>query len=218
MDGVLIEDGPPEHFFTAPTHERTKQFLAKILRIPRPRCRSRSSAHAGARPVELTLRVHYEMQCAAWSARLSLSFRFPAGMLLPRFAAGSVLERGTSSATSSFRAARAVAVGLPPPPADHVRRDRPGNRHGGVHARRADRQPEGTRVVSGARGRTPPTWLHRQERSPAETGASDDLACLQRVAVRAGAFRTPAMRHRRRRSPSSARGKPPTGLESPRGA
>jgi hypothetical protein len=32
MDGgAIIEDGPPEHFFTAPTHERTKQFLAKIL-------------------------------------------------------------------------------------------------------------------------------------------------------------------------------------------
>jgi polar amino acid transport system ATP-binding protein len=32
MDGgAIIEDGPPEHFFTAPTHERTRQFLAKIL-------------------------------------------------------------------------------------------------------------------------------------------------------------------------------------------
>jgi polar amino acid transport system ATP-binding protein len=32
MDGgAIIEDGPPAHFFTAPTHERTKQFLAKIL-------------------------------------------------------------------------------------------------------------------------------------------------------------------------------------------
>ena len=32
MDGgLIIEDGPPEHFFSAPTHERTKQFLAKIL-------------------------------------------------------------------------------------------------------------------------------------------------------------------------------------------
>ncbi len=30
-DGRIIEDGPPEHFFTAPTHERTKQFLSKIL-------------------------------------------------------------------------------------------------------------------------------------------------------------------------------------------
>ncbi len=32
MDGgVIIEEGTPEHFFDAPTHERTKQFLSKIL-------------------------------------------------------------------------------------------------------------------------------------------------------------------------------------------
>ena len=32
MDGgVIIEDGTPEHFFVAPEHERTKQFLSKIL-------------------------------------------------------------------------------------------------------------------------------------------------------------------------------------------
>jgi ABC-type polar amino acid transport system ATPase subunit len=32
MDGgVIIEDGTPEHFFTAPTHERTKRFLSRIL-------------------------------------------------------------------------------------------------------------------------------------------------------------------------------------------
>jgi polar amino acid transport system ATP-binding protein len=32
MDGgVVLEDGTPEHFFVAPTHERTKQFLSKIL-------------------------------------------------------------------------------------------------------------------------------------------------------------------------------------------
>jgi polar amino acid transport system ATP-binding protein len=30
-DGRIIEVGPPEHFFTAPTQERTKQFLSKIL-------------------------------------------------------------------------------------------------------------------------------------------------------------------------------------------
>jgi len=30
-DGQIIEVGPPEHFFEAPTHERTKQFLSKIL-------------------------------------------------------------------------------------------------------------------------------------------------------------------------------------------
>ncbi len=32
MDGgVIIEEGTPEHFFTNPTHERTRQFLSKIL-------------------------------------------------------------------------------------------------------------------------------------------------------------------------------------------
>ena len=30
-EGLIIEDGPPEHFFTNPTHERTKSFLSKIL-------------------------------------------------------------------------------------------------------------------------------------------------------------------------------------------
>jgi polar amino acid transport system ATP-binding protein len=30
-DGRIIEEGPPEHFFVAPTHERTKLFLSKIV-------------------------------------------------------------------------------------------------------------------------------------------------------------------------------------------
>jgi len=30
-DGAIIEEGSPEHFFTSPEHERTKQFLSKIL-------------------------------------------------------------------------------------------------------------------------------------------------------------------------------------------
>jgi polar amino acid transport system ATP-binding protein len=30
-DGQIIEEGTPEHFFDAPTHERTKAFLSKIL-------------------------------------------------------------------------------------------------------------------------------------------------------------------------------------------
>ena len=30
-DGLIIEEGTPEHFFTAPDHERTRQFLSKIL-------------------------------------------------------------------------------------------------------------------------------------------------------------------------------------------
>jgi polar amino acid transport system ATP-binding protein len=30
-DGQILEEGTPEHFFSAPTHERTKAFLSKIL-------------------------------------------------------------------------------------------------------------------------------------------------------------------------------------------
>ena len=30
-DGQIIEEGTPEHFFDAPEHERTRQFLSKIL-------------------------------------------------------------------------------------------------------------------------------------------------------------------------------------------
>ena len=30
-DGQIIETGTPEHFFDAPEHERTKQFLSRIL-------------------------------------------------------------------------------------------------------------------------------------------------------------------------------------------
>lgn len=30
-NGVILEEGPPEHFFAKPTHERTKAFLSKIL-------------------------------------------------------------------------------------------------------------------------------------------------------------------------------------------
>ena len=29
--GPIVEEGPPEHFFTAPKHDRTKAFLSKIL-------------------------------------------------------------------------------------------------------------------------------------------------------------------------------------------
>jgi putative glutamine transport system ATP-binding protein len=30
-DGSIIEEGPPQHFFDEPEHERTKLFLSKIL-------------------------------------------------------------------------------------------------------------------------------------------------------------------------------------------
>ena len=31
-EGVILEDGTPQHFFENPTHDRTKLFLSKILR------------------------------------------------------------------------------------------------------------------------------------------------------------------------------------------
>jgi putative glutamine transport system ATP-binding protein len=31
-EGEIVEQGPPEHFFTNPTNDRTKLFLSKILR------------------------------------------------------------------------------------------------------------------------------------------------------------------------------------------
>jgi ABC-type polar amino acid transport system ATPase subunit len=30
-DGVIVEEGSPEHLFTSPTHERTRRFLSRIL-------------------------------------------------------------------------------------------------------------------------------------------------------------------------------------------
>jgi len=30
--GVVVEQGPPQRLFTAPAHERTKQFLTRIMR------------------------------------------------------------------------------------------------------------------------------------------------------------------------------------------
>jgi putative glutamine transport system ATP-binding protein len=31
-EGVILEEGSPEHFFTSPIHDRTRQFLSRILR------------------------------------------------------------------------------------------------------------------------------------------------------------------------------------------
>jgi polar amino acid transport system ATP-binding protein len=30
-DGRIIEDAPPEEFFTAPVHERTQAFLSRVI-------------------------------------------------------------------------------------------------------------------------------------------------------------------------------------------
>lgn len=75
-----------------------------------------STAHAGARPVVLTLRLRYEMQCG-WPGPGSLAIRFPPGMLPSRLAAGSVLVNGKgSSIATSSGTPRELALALPKRP------------------------------------------------------------------------------------------------------
>jgi hypothetical protein len=76
-----------------------------------------STAHAGAQPVAVTLRLRYEMQCG-WPGPGSLAIRFPAGMQLPaRLPAGAVLvnDKGATAAGPTG-ASRIVTVGLPKRP------------------------------------------------------------------------------------------------------
>jgi hypothetical protein len=75
-----------------------------------------SPAHAGARPVVLTLRLRYEMQCG-WPGKGSLEIHFPAGMLPAKLAAGSVLVNGKGTSVARSRAATdEIALALPPRP------------------------------------------------------------------------------------------------------
>jgi hypothetical protein len=76
-----------------------------------------STPHAGARPVAVTLRLHYEMQCG-WPGPGSLVIRFPAGMQLPaRLPPGAVLVNGKAAySAGAAGATRDVAVGLPKRP------------------------------------------------------------------------------------------------------
>ncbi len=71
-----------------------------------------SSSRAGARPVVLTLRLRYEMQCARPGPG-PLVVTFPAGERLPaQIAAGDVLV-DEGPATSVQRSGRTVSIGLP---------------------------------------------------------------------------------------------------------
>ena len=84
MDGgAIIEDGPPEHFFTAPAARAHEAVPREDPVIPAPAITvAVSTARAAARPVVLTLRLHYEMQCGwpgAGLARDPLSRRDAAG-------------------------------------------------------------------------------------------------------------------------------------------
>ena len=71
-----------------------------------------SSSRAGARPVVLTLRMRYEMQCARPGPG-PLVVTFPAGERLPaQIAAGDVLV-DEGPATNVRRSGRTVSIGLP---------------------------------------------------------------------------------------------------------
>jgi hypothetical protein len=76
-----------------------------------------STLHAGARPVAVTLRLRYEMQCG-WPGPGSLVIRFPAAMRLPAtLPAGAVLVNGTGAfAAGPTGASRDLTVGLPKRP------------------------------------------------------------------------------------------------------
>ncbi len=71
-----------------------------------------SSARAGARPVALTLRLRYDMQCARPGPG-PLLVTFPAGERMPaQIAAGDVLV-DEGPATNVRRSGRTVSIGLP---------------------------------------------------------------------------------------------------------
>ena len=76
-----------------------------------------STAHAGARPVAVTLRLRYEMQCG-WPGPGSLVVRFPPGMRLPAgLPAGAVLVNGKgATAAGPSCASHEITVGLPKRP------------------------------------------------------------------------------------------------------
>jgi hypothetical protein len=75
-----------------------------------------STAHAGARPVVVTLRARYEMQCG-WPGPGSLTLRFPAGMLPGRIVPAAVLVNGRpATAVTSSSSRRELAVALPARP------------------------------------------------------------------------------------------------------
>jgi hypothetical protein len=78
---------------------------------------SLSPPQAGARPVAVTLRLRYEMQCG-WPGRGRLAIRFPSGMRLPDgIPVDSVRVNGTAEPTSGPHATtRELRVALPARP------------------------------------------------------------------------------------------------------
>lgn len=74
-----------------------------------------SSHRAGARPVALTLRIRYEMQCG-WPGAGPLTIRLPDAMVVPTaLARSAVLLDGKPAASVGHRGHR-IVLGLPPRP------------------------------------------------------------------------------------------------------
>ena len=154
MDGgTIIEDGPPEHFFTLAVARSHEAVPREDPLMATPVLAVAASPHtAGARPVAITIVAHYEMQCG-WPGPGRLVVRFPAGMRIPATpATRSVLVDGRAvtpvvlAPVDVRRPAEAAA--------DHVRLDRPGHADRRLHARRRARH---RRRRQGATWSAPPT-------------------------------------------------------------
>jgi hypothetical protein len=74
-----------------------------------------SSYRASARPVAVSLQLHYEMQCG-WPGPGTLTIRFPAGMTLPATIPPAAVEVDGKPASSAETQGRSEVLGLPKRP------------------------------------------------------------------------------------------------------
>jgi hypothetical protein len=74
-----------------------------------------SSHVAGARPVAVTLQMHYEMQCG-WPGPGILTIRFPSAMVVPSRLAGSAVRVDGKPSTGVTATGRTINVQLPQRP------------------------------------------------------------------------------------------------------
>jgi hypothetical protein len=84
--------------------------------IPSPSLAVTLSSHsAGARPVAVTIAMHYEMQCG-WPGPGVLTIRFPNAMVLPKQIATAAVVVDEKVSTGVSVAGRTVSVQLPQRP------------------------------------------------------------------------------------------------------
>jgi hypothetical protein len=84
--------------------------------IPAPSLAVTLSSHAaGARPVAVTIAMHYEMQCG-WPGPGVLTIRFPSAMVLPKQLAAPAVIVDKKAATGVSIAGRTVSIQLPQRP------------------------------------------------------------------------------------------------------